>query len=88
MSTNEEHLMNVKTIMDFCSNMWEQLEKHKGSKDAIGHWNLVQVKKLFLQELRDRIAIIENSPYTDEINKQSLHIANFCYFLWCKTNDG
>lgn len=87
MMPNSEHLMNQNDFARFFQEMWLELEKHKDEKTGIKNWPLDQVWKLSVDEIEERLHKIRTqSP--DVIHKQCLHIANYCYFLWCKTEQG
>lgn len=82
----ENHLMDKDKLVEFFQMMYRQLEKHKDEKTGIKNWEPVDVYELCRDEIRDRIEIIATKD-TDEILKQSIHIANYCFFLWQKMTE-
>ena len=79
----DEHLMSQETLGYFFQEMWTMLEKHKSEKIGIRNWEPLDVYELCRDEIRQRAEIISSSD-PDEVRKQCIHIANYCYFLWQK----
>lgn len=82
----EDHLMDKNKLVEFFQMMYRQLEKHKDEKTGIKNWEPVKAFELCRDEIRKRIEIIATSS-PDETQKQSIHIANYCFFLWQKMTE-
>lgn len=75
-----EHLMDKKSFDVFCTEMWVTLEIKKIEKVGMRDWTPEQVWKQCVDELEKRLEIIKTQSPT-EIEKQTIHVANFMYFL-------
>ena len=80
---SEEHLMNQEVLNTFKTEMWNQLVKHQNEKVGIKNWEPIDVYELCRDEIRLRAEVIASSD-PDEVRKQCIHIANYCFFLWQK----
>ena len=80
---SQDHLMSQEALANFFQEMYIQLEKHREEKSSIKNWEPLDVYELCRDEIRNRIEIIASSD-PDEVKKQSIHIANYCFFLWQK----
>lgn len=76
--------MDQNDFARFFQEMWLELENHKDCKTGLKNWELTDVWKLTVDEIEKRLQIIKTCG-PDDIHKQCRHIANYCYFLWCKT---
>ena len=78
-------------LVMFANEMFKELEKHDTEKDI--KFYSMSVQKLFelLHDQTDlRIDKIRNTIFRKdmpllEIEKNCLHLANFCYFLWSQS---
>ncbi len=75
-------------LVMFANEMFKELEKHNTEKDI--KFYSMSVQKLF-DMLHDqsniRLASIKQTIFRDDmplldIERNSLHLANYCYFLW------
>jgi len=83
--TRDDHLMDDETFKAFTGKMWMELELHRLDKNPIKNWEPHEVWILCVDELKKRLELIETRD-PEEIAKQSVHIANYMYFLNQKMN--
>jgi len=74
-------------VRKFAFEMVEQLEKHDEEKTLKFYdFTLEQCIKLLETQFLNRIKIINETSDKNEIRKQVTHLANYCYFVWSRTN--
>ena len=99
--TGKNHLGNDKELSLFISQMKKQLKKHEKEKQSMRTWSFESVMLNNIPEILDRIAsisdlnvIIKNDLFNKktkeskkEINKQFVHIANYCLMGFLKSKE-
>jgi len=80
-----EHLGTTTELIWFSMEMAKQLESHKEEKKSLRLWDYEEVEELVINEVKKRIKIIEHSIDPNEIQKQSIHIANYAMMLYVKS---
>lgn len=87
---SDEHLMSKDEIVLFAMEMYNQLLRHKNEKIGIKNWTVDDVYKLVIDNIEERLDKIKTNhqqmKFDDKefIEKQLVHIANYCFFLRTK----
>lgn len=93
MSTIDDHKY---PIVMFANEMFQELKKHDTEKSLKFYsMSVEKLLKLLSEEAKGRLGVMENSLFKTgtpilEIEKNAIHIANYCYFVWSqarKTKD-
>lgn len=78
---SEDHLMDKESFLAFTTEMMDQLFKHKEEKTPLKQKDPGEIFTIVVNQLEGRLAQIKN--YGPEVmEKQSVHMANYLYFLW------
>lgn len=79
-----EDIINLDNLEDFKRTMWGQLELHKEEKTGLDDVELAKVWELVMDNIESRLELLKTTG-PDDIKKQCIHMANYLFFLWCKT---
>lgn len=80
------HLNNPTDVEEFANEMMQQLQKHTRDKTSLLDWNPINVYELCISELNKRLDIIKTQE-PSEIKKQTIHMANYLFFMWYKIKE-
>lgn len=76
----------VQDTKDFMDYMRIALIDHEENKESLSDYTLGEAWDLTTQEIKHRLdKILLEGP--DEMEKQCIHIANYCMFLWLKLRE-
>lgn len=76
--------MNQDDLREFRECMWDELVAHKDEKTGLKDVELVKVWELVIDNIESRLELLKTTG-PDDIRKQCIHMANYLFFLWCKT---
>ena len=89
------HLGTPDELIRFLTEMEEQLHKHKSQKKSLRPATKYDTMSISLQEIRNRANMLtkllenldkKNPKAIERIDKQLIHIANYCMFAWVKSS--
>ncbi len=66
--------------------MKNELKKHEDEKEPLRVWNLSHVWKLTVDNIEARLRDLKTYG-PDDMEKQGIHISNYCMFLWLKLQE-
>lgn len=87
----DEHLGNSQEVMNFASQMFIELEKHRNEKEPLREVSWEAVQEIVYNNINKRLKWIGEYPKdeSEQIAKQCIHIANYAMMLYlkCKENE-
>ena len=82
----DDHLMDKDQFNEFVYSMWCELGKHKDEKKALANVAPQDVFSISMIDIKKRVTMM-NDFRPSTIEKQSVHTANYLFFMWCKARE-
>ena len=79
-----DNMPNRHLFTQFCGQMYAEMLKHRDEKWAFNAMSPENTHALTIFQVKERIKIIGKTNDVEIIEKQSVHIANYLFLMWCK----